>query len=477
MASVTSRVEEAPLSVSLPRPKPRPVARAALLTGPQRILFVVALLTFGLASMYTSLALLARVTPALFPGKTLFSAPILASLEPLAVGIKPPAPESVFNKRINMLVLGVDKRPQYEFRDQDGYLTDVIMVATIDPVRKTVSLLSLPRDTAIEVHGPRGYTYENRINESYGLGVREGGGKPADGIEQLSTDLKANFGIEIDHYVILDFEGVAKLIDAVGGVEVDIPQDLAVGDWYYSDDDENGRWLSFPSGVNKLDGYNAVAFGRHREYDNDLKRVKRQQLIVTAAVSKVFQLGLLNNPFELWDAYSSTVKTDVPRSKMPGYGLLLKDTNGRIKTFSLGDPVNDVPTLVPFTGPGGAALLRPNADNVQYILSQVFPRTQYAESSVEIQNGYGVDGAVRAAGLGSYLKYVRFLPTVYHGPDQPPQPETTITIYGGNRAVADDIAKWMGVPDSNVNTAERGADDTLPDVVIIIGRNFKLPGG
>jgi LCP family protein required for cell wall assembly len=351
------------------------------------------------------------------------------------------------------------------------------MVATIDPLGRTISILSLPRDMLIDIHHPGGFVYEDRINTSYGLGVREGK-SPSAGIKQLSGDLKSNFGIEIDNYVILDFEGVEKLIDAVGGVEVDIPYDLSVPEWFYSDDDINGQWLSFPSGVTRLDGYHAVAFGRHREYDSDLKRVKRQQLVVTAAIAKSFQLGLLNNPFDLWDAYVSTVKTDIARAKMPGYALLLKDTQGRpIKTFSLGDPVNDVPTLTSFTTEQGAATLRYNAENVQYWLSQVFTKAAYSKSNVEIQNGYGDDGAVRAAALGRYLAYSKGLPTVYYGPDQTPQPTTTITLFGeAKRELAEDIAKWMGVASSDIQSVPK-TDETEPDVVIVIGRNFKIPGG
>lgn len=437
--------------------------------------------------MYTSVALLARVTPALFPGKDLTNLGIirpLAALDNPLVPIKAPSDGSVFNKRINLLVLGVDKRPSYgddgqplpiPDSNQAGYLTDTIMVATIDPVGKASAVLSFPRDMLIEIH-TKEFTYEDRINTSYGVGVRNGGSIAA-GIDQMKLDMKENFGIDIDHYVILDFKGVEKLVDAVGGVEVDIPYDLSVGNWFYSDDDIHGQWLSFPPGPNKLDGYHAVAFGRHREYDSDFKRVKRQQLVLKAALARVFSLRLLNDPFGIYDAYASTVRTDIPKSKMPGYALLLNDTNGQLATYSLADPVNDVPTLTPYTTPGGAAVQLWDPENVQYWLSQVFTRAQYSASAVEIQNGYGADGEVRAAALGRYLKYSKGLPTVSYGPDAAAQPRTTITLYGSEkRALADDIATWMGIPKGDVIVLPR-EDSSLPDVVIIIGKDFKVPGG
>jgi anionic cell wall polymer biosynthesis LytR-Cps2A-Psr (LCP) family protein len=277
--------------------------------------------------------------------------------------------------------------------------------------------------------------------------------------------------------VILDFKGVEKLVNAVDGVELDIPYDLSVGDWFYSDDDIHGQWISFPSGINKLNGYMAVAFGRHREYDSDLKRVKRQQLVLKAAVAKVFTLQLLNDPLGLYDAYNSTVRTDIPKAKMPGYGLLLKDTNGRMETYSLGDPVNDVPTMIGVTTAGGAAVLEWNTENVQYWLNKVFTKAQYSASTVEIQNGYGQgeEGQVRTTALGHYLAYGKALPTVYFGPDQVAQPHTTITLYGSEKlALAKDIARWMGLKESEVEVLTK-SDSSLPDVIIVIGKDFKIP--
>ncbi|MEO6396942.1 MAG: LCP family protein, partial [Tepidiformaceae bacterium] len=399
---MTTRVEHVNLSTQRPTAPTRREQSRRLASGLQRLVFALALVFFGLASMYTGVAMLARVYPALFPGKVLFDVPILAQLDSISLGIKTPDDTSVFNQRINLLVLGVDKRAGLAYQPDEGNLTDTIMIATIDPIQKSVALLSLPRDMEIDITLPNGFKYEDRINTSYGVGVKEGK-TPDAGFRQIAGDIKVNFGIDIDHWLILDFVGVEKLINSVGGVDVVIPEDLAVPEGWYSNDDEHAIYLAFPPGPVQLDGYRAVAFGRYRETDNDLKRVKRQQLVVMAALGKVFQLGLLNNPLEIWDAYNSTVKTDIPRSRMPGYGLLLKATNGRIKSYSLGDPVNGVDTLTEATSRYGAAVLHWNHENVQYILSQVFTKAKYAASNVEIQNGYGNDdGAVRAGALGRY---------------------------------------------------------------------------
>jgi LCP family protein required for cell wall assembly len=443
----------------------------------QRLLFVCALTLAGAASAYSGLVLLGRIYPALFPGQTLGDALRISSVVPPLPGFESVTtldPNSQLNDRINLLIIGLDRRPWEP--ELSPSRTDVVMVATIDPIGKRVSLLSFPRDMLIDLHlGPKKTDVrQDRINASYVQGFTAGNSFDS-GARQLEKDLKENFGIEIDSWVLLDFTGVEKLVDAVGGIDVDVPRELSVGNWFYSDDDRNAVWLSFPPGVQHLDGYKAVAFGRHREYDSDFVRVKRQQLVLQAAVQKLFALGWLNNPVDLWDAYSSTVKTDLSRARMLGLVPLLKQTQGRMSTLSVADPV-DGRVSVWDAPPEYGAVLFWDPENVQYWLSQAFPKVAYASANVEIQNGFGDEGAVRTNALARYLAYSRGVPTVYTGPDVPAQAQTSIVLYGDRRPLAEDIAKWLGMPASAIHNEPRPQGSMLPDVVIVIGRDFRIPG-
>jgi len=466
MASRTDELTIGGTARRLPRAEPGALA----LTPGQRIMFVLALLTLGLASTYAGLFLLSRVTPALFPGQTLTLGGVDVGGLP---GINRPGRDSVFNQRINLLIIGVDKRP---WEEEAGNLTDTIMVATLDPVGKTTNLLSFPRDMLIDIHSPQGFVYQSRINESYGHGFRNGGNFEA-GADQIKRDMEKNFGIHIDNVVLLDFMGVQTLVDAIDGIDVVIPEDLAVGLHNYSNDDITVVELEFPAGPTHLDGFHAVAFGRHRKQDNDFKRVERQQLVVEAAVQKVFARGMFQNPLPLWNAYSQTIKTDMSRTKMLQLAPLLNQTQGRMKTFSLADPVDGSPTLTSYMTPQGAAVQLWDAENVQYWLSQVFTKAEYAESFVEIHNGMGPDGGKYAAALGRFLAYSKGLPQVGIGPDTAGQERTTITLYGEDRqAMAEDIARWMELPSTAIEVQPR-TDPSLPDIVITLGTDFKLPGG
>ncbi len=458
----------------------------------QRALFVLALLTFAVASFYTSIALLTRVTPALVKGKNIGDVPIVgkvAAALPDPVRPAVPGATSVFNGRINILIIGVDKRPQgdEEFKpgelerrvnsDLQPYLTDTIMIASLDPVSKTASVLSVPRDLWVDIN-PIGanFKYKDRINTSYGVGFKTNNSIEA-GAEQLQHDLEKDLGITTKFWVWMDFRGVEELIDAVGGVTLTIDQELAVDeDWWYTDDDySNPHYETFPAGVHKLNGYRAVAFGRYRN-DSDFKRVKRQQLVLQSALSQSLSRGLLDTDIaSLWRTYNKYVHHNVPVATAGGMLPLLKETGGQMANFSLGDPVNGIATVEGFTSDGGAAVLDYNIENVKYIVNQAFPKVTYAKSTVEIQNGFGPDGPSRMLALGKYLKFQRYLPTVGLGSDVAQQPNTTLIVYSDSRRnMAEEIARWLGVAESNIKTEQR-TSETQPDIVIVIGKDFKLP--
>jgi polyisoprenyl-teichoic acid--peptidoglycan teichoic acid transferase len=457
----------------------RPAARG-LLSPTQRLLFVMALFTFGLASIYTSVALITRVTPALFPGKNFADIPIVGDIS-AKLPVAAPGVNSSFNKRINLLILGVDQRPYAsdeslpdEVRFQGR--TDTIMVATIDPVTKQLSFLGFPRDMLVDLSGPNVPSSPWKINEAYTYGVLQGNSVDS-GAHQLEKDMKNDFGIDIDYYVVMNFTAVQKLVDAVGGVDVTIPDDLGVYGWFYSDEGNvPPHYVTYASGPFHFDGYNAVAFGRNRD-PSDFTRVKRQQLILKGVLSKAFSQGLLDigGFADLYSAYKKTITTDMPYSKMAGLAPLLKDTVGSSLTYSLGDPVDGQPTT--WSGDYyGASVDYWNPDNVAYWIDQTFTKASYSQSTVEIDNGYGDDGSVRSASLGHYLKFGKGLPTVYYGADEPAQPETTITLYDSNKQqLADDIAKWLNVGQQNMLVKDKSADATLPDVIITIGRDYQVP--
>ena len=464
----------------VPAPGPAswvPYRRARRAAG-TRVVFVLGLLVFGLASIYTSAALLARVTPALFPGTTLSS--VLPDPIPAQQLLAEPGDSSVFNRRINILLLGVDSRPQQEddltlpVEERYKARTDTIMVASVDPVTDTITFLSFPRDIVITVHPPNGEPYDNRINESFLEGLQTRHSVEA-GAEQVQRDLQRNFGIETDYWVILDFRGVAGVIDAIGGVEIDVPEALAFENWWYSDDDVTHKLITIPPGRQLLDGYMAVAFSRNRD-PSDLARIERQQIVLQAAVTEVFAQGLLSPGRwpSLWDAYRSSVKTNVPNSRLPGYANLVRETRGNMSTFSIADPVGESITV--WDGwLYGASVLYWDPANVQYWIARAFPERAYANATVEIQNARGPGHELDALALSHYIEFDMAVPTVLVGPDISALAASEILVYGDDRrGLAEDIARALGLPPHVIRELPRESD-SQPDVRVILAADAELP--
>ncbi len=253
-----------------------------------------------------------------------------------------------------------------------------------------------------------------------------------------------------------------------------------VPEWLYSDDDEDAYVIRFDAGPQKIDGYHAVAFGRYRE-DSDLNRVKRQNLIVRAVFAQVDE-RLLDDVLSLWNAFSDLIQTDIPVGLVPGYALMLKDLEGRIAMYSVGDAVNGEPTVEDYLLPArhGAPekwVLTWRPENVQHWLQLTFAEANYANLRVEVRDGSGESGAARAEGLARYLRVSRGLPLASLGAAVSVRPATTIVLYDeGARALALDVAGWLGLG-ADAITLRGPAGGDQPDLVIIVGAGFELPDG
>lgn len=160
---------------------------------------------------------------------------------------------------VNFLVLGMD-----------GERSDTIMVVSLDPDAKKINLISVPRDTYIH---RKGYdaAEQRKINSVYQVHGIEGVKKT---ISYLLEDMP------IDHYIILDYAGVEKLVDLVGGVEVDVP--------FKMEYEDETSIIDIPAGKQVLDGKNALDFIRYRKgyLDGDLGRLKAQQEFLTSFATK-----------------------------------------------------------------------------------------------------------------------------------------------------------------------------------------------
>ena len=208
-------------------------------------------------------------------------------------------PEERLNMKKNIVVLGVDERAE----EHDVGRSDTLFVVMFDTDKKAASLLSIPRDTRVPIQG---YGWD-KINHAYAFGGRELTQKT---VEEL-------LGLKINNYVMVDFNGFKGLVDAIGGVDIDVEKDM----YYY--DDWDGFKIDLQKGRQHLDGKTAIQYVRYRDEEGDIGRIKRQQHFLLSVYDKITSANMLLHIPGLAQQLTSMVKTDLPLSDMVDLGRAL----------------------------------------------------------------------------------------------------------------------------------------------------------
>ncbi len=192
--------------------------------------------------------------------------------------------------RINVLVLGIGGE-----NHSGGMLTDTIIIASIDKNTGKIGLISIPRDLVVPIEGV-GW---QKINSAHAYGASKGG--EGSGIELAKKTIENITDLEIHYYFKIDFEGFKKIVDAIGGIRVDVP--VSFSDYEYPDNSFGYQTISFEKGLQNMDGEKALQYARSRHgtagQGSDFARAARQQQIIKAFQIKVAALSTILNPSKL----------------------------------------------------------------------------------------------------------------------------------------------------------------------------------
>ncbi len=227
-------------------------------------------------------------------------------------------------ERINILIVGIDKTP-----DRTATLTDTMMVASLDPVGGTASMVSIPRDMVFVPLG-NGDDYGPKINSLLAFAERNPDSFPNGAMRGLQDAIGALLGIPIHYYAQMDFEGLIAMVDAVGGVDIDVRRDMS--DPSYDGFGIGERGWSITAGRHRLDGVNALAYARVRKVagESDFTRAGRQQEIIVALRDRVSSgTTLLFDMPDLLDAVGGTLRTDIPISALPDLVVAMEGVDRR----------------------------------------------------------------------------------------------------------------------------------------------------
>lgn len=180
-----------------------------------------------------------------------------------------------YQDRINVLVFGVE-----------GTRTDTMILLSIDTATNTVSAISIPRDTYFPTEG-HNKLGQKKLNARYGF-------KDVGGAEGLTTAIEELMGIEIDHYIKVDYDSVAAIVNLIGAVEVDVPIQMKYDDPYANPP----LHIDFEPGLQKISGEDSMGYLRFRKSNDgkiregDIQRITRQQAFLKSAAKKAFTLKL-----------------------------------------------------------------------------------------------------------------------------------------------------------------------------------------
>ena len=400
--------------------------------------------------------------------------------EPTLVGTPVPSvsiPPWDGRERLNILLIGSDEQG-------GGHNTDTLITVSIDPVTKQVAMFSLPRDT-VDVPIPPGparnvwgRSYASKINAFFVNNRRRADLWPGNDRTRGYNGLKAVIGelydLDIRYFVEVNFEGFKQVVDAVGGVTINVQ--VPVVDDAFPGSTGRAQRLYIPSGLQHMDGEQALRYARSRHTSTDFDRGARQQRVLLSLQQQVDPQILLPRLPELVDALKRAVRTDIPLDQLDELlGLAAEIDTSNIRSYVFAPPLYSQDTC---SDPRGCVVI-PKIDRIKAAVKNAFTEDPRDEALRETLAGEGAAVWVlngtntqnRGSRLAGYLEYHGLAASAPRGkPDGAVPARTVVTVYNGaSERIPATIAYLEALFDVTVKTATDPA--VRADVVVTIGRD------
>lgn len=209
-------------------------------------------------------------------------------------------PDMVFlSGKKNVVVMGCDVR-----KDDVGR-SDTLFVVMLDKSKKNAALLSVPRDTRVKIKG-HGW---DKVNSAFAYGGHK-----------LTQETVQDFlGIKLNNYVVVDFQGFKGLVDAVGGVDINVEKRM----YYY--DPYAGFEINLRPGKQHMDGKTAMQYVRYRDEEGDIGRIRRQQKFIMALYQQIASKNIIAKMPGVSKQIMSMIKTDLSLKEMVELGNVMRD--------------------------------------------------------------------------------------------------------------------------------------------------------
>lgn len=372
-------------------------------------------------------------------------------------------------RRVNILLLGIDQRGN----EEGPFRTDTIMIASVDPVRKTVGVLTVPRDLYVTIPG----FVADRINNANFIG--DANAYPGGGPALAAETVRQTLGIDIDYYVRINFDVFTSVVQTVApeGVEICPPEEI--DDQYYPDAGYGFLQIHFDAGCQTLDAERLLQYARTRHGNSDIDRSLRQQEVMLALREAVLSAGGITNIITqiptLYNELAGAYETNLDLTQIISLANLAQEipreniVMGQIGYLHVSEGLS----------PSGEQILTPNYTAIRSLIDQVFnpqpdlsiselrQRAQAENATIVVYNNTDISGLASQTRDWLISQGV----SIASQPGNMPEPSnapTSIRDYTGSIWTADYLAALLGLPQDRV---QPGAGDglTSADVMVVVG--------
>lgn len=378
-----------------------------------------------------------------------------------------------------ILLLGIDERTAVD--NEPAYRSDTMMLINIDPIRKRVGIVSIPRDLFVQVPGHNVSNF--KINQANYLGDLDnypGGGGPALAAETI----RANFGIRVDNYVRINFDVFETVVNTLAPEGVEVCVSESIYDPKYPDGGYGTIEVRFEPGCQKLNATRLLQYARTRATEGgDFDRARRQQEVLRASQAELLRVenipNLVTQAQTVYAQIANSVKTDLSIDELISLGLLALEIDGD----SITSDVIDSRHIQGFgKNAEGEDVVIPDLPRILDLIERTFnpqpdltladlrQRADNEKARIVIYNNTDIAGL--AGNTRDYLasRQVSIENSVGNIPE-PTNTDTSIRDYTGKPWTARYLAALLNIPEERILPGGDGL--TSADVMVVVGADIQ----
>lgn len=371
-------------------------------------------------------------------------------------------------RRVNILLLGIDQRG-----DEPGpFRTDTMIVVSVDPVRKTAGMLSIPRDLWVTIPGFQ----PQRINQANALG--DANAYPGGGPALAARTVTENIGISVEKYILVNFDVFTAVVDLIAPNGVEVCPNEPIDDPDYPDAGYGTIPVYFDAGCQRLNAERLLQYARTRATQgSDFDRAARQQEVIKSLLNEVLSAGGITNFLgqipALWEELAGSFQTNLSQQEIISLAVLAQEIPAENIHSGV---INNLYVNLATTTTGDQVLI-PRHNALSSLLQQVFDpqdelslsdlraRAEAEEASVVVYNDTDIAGL--AGQTRDWLISRQVSVTAVGNTPAPSNTFTIIRDYTGKIWTARYLAALMGLPPERVQPGADGA--TTEDVMVVVG--------